>query len=283
LWPDEKAKLNYYPKPLVNPGLMSHDKKEKKVENIVSKQMCNSGVFKTIKEYPDYNSKLSLITLKKEKAKLEKKQCLNFGCNKLFFDTPEAHKKHKCIYHPGRFDHGCTGIKMNKYVSEMNLPPKERKSVLWEPHWTCCIKGWDSPGCKKGKHSGLFPEEVESQNLRPFKWPDVRAKLYFTKNISDKWKASLEHYQIPIERLQKILASKSYSSSDLVSLCDSLHISMLVIDEKPDFHLKFNDIVNNSNTVNYFLDKNGNVINDKFIKWWFSDYAQIYTEMTEKK
>ena len=48
--------------------------------------------------------------------------------------------------HIGVWDHGSTGTKMEQFVKEFNLGPKERKAlekqtVMWEPHWTC-TKCW---------------------------------------------------------------------------------------------------------------------------------------------
>ena len=53
--------------------------------------------------------------------------------------------------HIGVWDHGSTGTKMEQFVKEFNLGPKERKAlekhtVMWEPHWTCCRGEWADPG-----------------------------------------------------------------------------------------------------------------------------------------
>jgi hypothetical protein len=236
-------------------------------------------LFKNIKAYPDPRTKHEILLRKREKEKTDPKYCMNWACGKLFKDTPEENKNKSCLCHPGKYDHGCTGIKMSNYTYEMSLPWKERKSVLWEPHWTCCRKGWNEPGCKRMKHKGLFTEEVENGKLRPYKWPDVRAKLYFNKIVSDRWKETIKQYIYPIHVVKKLLSTGSWSLSNLPDLCDKLKLYLVLINEKPDYHMKFNDVVTSSNSINYFLEKNGNINQSKFLKWWFEDYQDIMNEI----
>lgn len=282
-WPDEKAKLFFYPKILNNPGLRSYDKKTKSSNtNLIGNQICNSGLFKNIKPYPDPRTKHDILLRKREKEKTDLKYCMNWACGKLFKDIPEENKNKSCLCHPGKYDHGCTGIKLSNYTYEISLPWKERKSVLWEPHWTCCRKGWNEPGCRRMKHKGLFTEEVENAKLRPYKWPDVRAKLYFNKIVSDRWKETIKQYIYPSSVVKKILSTGSWSVSNLPDLCDKLKLYLLLINEKPDYHMKFNDVVTSSYSINYFLEKNGNINPTKFMKWWFEDYQDIMNELMKK-
>ena len=58
---------------------------------------------------------------------------------------------------------------------------------MWEPHWTCCRQPWDSPGCKKMCHKGVFMETYE-EIKREYLWPDPRAQIYFKKKISTLWR-----------------------------------------------------------------------------------------------
>jgi hypothetical protein len=217
--------------------------------------------------------------LKQEKEKTELKYCLNWACGKKFKDIDEENTNKICRCHPGKFDHGSTGIKMSNYLMEMGLNPKDRKHVLWEPHWTCCIANWGEPGCKLMKHRGIFIDQLEGSNLRPYHWPDHRAKLYFSKTVSDKWKQTIKQYTLSEYAVKKILKKENWSSSQLPELMDKLKLYFILICEKPDYQLKFNDVINSSNTVNYFLDKNGNVNKEKFLKWWFNDYEEICNEM----
>lgn len=43
--------------------------------------------------------------------------------------------------------------------------------------------------------------------------------------------------------------------------------------------MKFMDIATQSGTVAYFLNKDNSVDCDKFIKWWYLDYAKIVSEL----
>lgn len=166
---------------------------------------------------------------------------------------------------------------------EIGLPWKERKSVLWEPQWTCCRKSWESPGCKLMRHRGIFTEELESSKIRPYTWPDIRAKLYFKKIVTDKWKANIQQYIYSPNYIKKILNSSSWSKSSLPELCDKLKLYFILIDEKPDYHMKFNDVVASNNSIYYFLDKSENINKEKFLKWWFMDYEEIMEEMMPKE
>lgn len=279
-WPDEKAKLYFYPKLPDNPGLRNFGKKkETEVVNPVAVQICKAGLFKNVKPYTNPRTKHDLLMLKREKEKTEMKYCLNWACGMKFIDTEEENTNKSCLCHPGKYDHGSTGTKMNDYISEMRLKPNERKSVLWEPHWTCCRGRWEDKGCKLMKHRGLFVEEVESKGLRTFVWPDIRAKLYFGKVVSDKWKQSLDKYTYSIGQVKKIFSSRDWSLNNLPDLCDQLKLYLILITERPDYHLKFNDVVSQSGSMGYF--EGSSIKLEKFLKWWFGDYADIIQEMTE--
>ena len=282
-WPDDKAKLYFYPKINNNPGLIIHDKKIKQENNLIAQQICKSGLFKASKPYDNPKTKYELLILKREKEKTELKTCLNWACGMQFKDIEEENLSKSCLCHPGKFDHGSTGTKMRDYMTEIRQDPKDRKSVLWEPHWTCCRGPWESKGCKYSKHKGIFTEEFLAKKIRPFSWPDIRAKLYFGKIVSDKWKELLKKYTYPYSTVKKLFLSKEsgWSVSQLPELCDRLKLYLLLISEKPDYHMKFNDVVTNSGTMSYF--EGGSVKCDKFMKWWFSDYEEICEELDKKK
>lgn len=283
-WPEDKAKLYFYPKIPNNPGLRVFDKKKQTSDNLVALQICKAGLFKPNKPYPNPKTKLELLNMKKEKEKNEMKVCLNWSCGKQFKDIEEENTIKSCMCHPGKYDHGSTGTKMVDYIYEMRLKPSERKTVLWEPHWSCCRGKWDDKGCKQMRHRGLFPEEIESKNLRPYIWPDPRAKLYFSKIVSDKWKENLKQYTYSFGKVKKIFLSKEsgWTVNNLPDLCDSLKLYLLLINDKPDYHMKFNDVVNQSGSINYF-DGTGPIKLEKFMKWWFNDYEDIMNEMNGKK
>lgn len=283
-WPDEKAKMNFYPKMLNNPGLISYTKGKADDHRLsVGQLICKSGIFKQVKAYMSAKTKHELLKIKLDKHREEPKICMNWTCGRKFIDKEELNTRKSCLCHPGKFDHGSTGTKMVKFISDLHLEPKDRKTILWEPHWTCCNKPWETKGCKLTRHKGIFAEEVEANNPRPYKWPDVRAKLYFSKTVSDRWLKTIEPYVYSEERIMMELGKDSWNLSNLPSLCDKLRLYMLVVNPKPDYQLKFMDVVSQNNSINYFLDSNNCVKHKEFIQWWFGDYEVIMDELIKMR
>jgi hypothetical protein len=107
---------------------------------------------------------------------------------------------------------------MVEFVREMNVDPKtlERQTILWRPHWTCCRKDWDAPGCKVMQHRGPLMEEY-STNPRKYKWPDVRLKLMFPKVVSDKWKSFVQKFVYP-ENIVKKICKKFFGEGKVILL-----------------------------------------------------------------
>jgi hypothetical protein len=139
-WPDEKAKLYFYPKPLDNPGLGESIKNYS-----VSQLVANCDFFKPIKPYDNPVTKLELLNLKRKKEKDEPRYCLRWTCEKIY-KGPENHNR-ACLCHPGKWDHGSTGTKLLNFIKEVSDPKStEKNTILWHPHWTCCRGSWDSPG-----------------------------------------------------------------------------------------------------------------------------------------
>jgi hypothetical protein len=145
-WPDEKAKLYFYPKSVNNPGTRGD------LDRVtVGQQIARCDFFKPIsKPYENPKTKMELLKLKREKEKDEPRYCLRWGCDKIFKETVKKDKKAKnCRCHPGRWDHGSTGTTMEVFVREMDIKDVkslERQTILWKPHWTCCRKDWNEPG-----------------------------------------------------------------------------------------------------------------------------------------
>ena len=144
-WPDEKAKLYFYPKSINNPGLKYS--KHKKVFTIAD-LIVNCDFFKQILPYDNPSTKMQLLKLKRDKEKDEPRYCLRWACEKVYKDT-ENHDM-ACRCHPGKWDHGSTGESMKVYTDEIHSDPKslQKKTVLWPSHWTCCHGSWESPGNK---------------------------------------------------------------------------------------------------------------------------------------
>jgi len=139
IYPDEEAKIYFFPDPNLNPGIYRENKSM--IEGLFHKYGRMSGYFKGVKEYMDKNSKFD----KKEKIQRSldekrKKYCLNWGCEQYFLE-PENLLKKRCYFHPGRWDFGHNGYKITETMSGISSG-----KILWKPHWTCCRKDWNTKG-----------------------------------------------------------------------------------------------------------------------------------------
>lgn len=214
-WPDEKAKLNFYPKSYNNPGLKYSQNKSSITKVDLATLILTCDYFKEIKPYDNPITKLELLKMKREKEKDEPRYCLRWACEKIYKDTENIDAS--CVCHPGKWDHGSTGTKMTQFVMEMKSDPKslEKQTILWKPHWTCCRSDWNSPGCRRMTHRGPLLEELEKYGKK-YKWPDARLKLSFNKVVSEKWKEFIKQYSYPPEKVQAIC--KKFFSEGRVSL-----------------------------------------------------------------
>lgn len=139
-WPDDLAKLYFYPKALDNPGLAENQKNYS-----VAYLITRCDFFKPIKPYDNPVTKLQLLKLKREKEKDEPRYCLRWTCDKIYKNTENFSRA--CLCHPGKWDHGSTGTKLVDFVREhTDAKSLEKSTILWKPHWTCCRGSWESPG-----------------------------------------------------------------------------------------------------------------------------------------
>ena len=277
-FPEPEAKLYFYPKILNNPGL-KYDKKE--VVPTVADQIKACGYFKQIQEYPDIEKIYKSRKDKEEREKEMDRICFNVGCKKIYKEANNEDKSCRC--HPGRWDFGGngSGIKMADIFIKYHNPVDDKIQLdnIWKPHWTCCGGDWRSKPCTRCRHHGPLKRDEEKYEGR-FKYPDVRYKLNFKRIVGDKWNSYIENYQISEPRMRKL--SESWPSSlrieDLPKICDKLHMNYLILQEDPSFAMKYWDIIEKSNSIEYF-SKEGQVDKEKFIKWWFTDYLTIYNEL----
>jgi hypothetical protein len=197
-WPDERAKLYFYPKFITNPGLKLTDKKISIADLII-----HCDYFKPTLAYDNPLTKFQILKMKREKELEEPRYCFRWSCEKLYKES-ENHSG-ACICHPGKWDHGSTGQTLKTYIEESTTDPKslKKKTILWPPHWTCCLGGWESRGninltigCRVMNHRGPLVEELPKYN-RKYKWPDQRAKLYFPKEVTKKWLNFVNRYEFP--------------------------------------------------------------------------------------
>jgi hypothetical protein len=203
-WPDEKAKLYFYPKSIKNPGLKFS--KSKRIFTIAD-LIVNCDFFKQILPYDNPSTKMQILKLKRDKEKDEPRYCLRWACEKVYKDT-ENHDM-ACRCHPGKWDHGSTGESMKVYTDEIHSDPKslQKKTVLWPPHWTCCHGAWESAGCRQMSHRGPLIEDLAKYN-RKFKWPDNRVKLYFPREITKKWLTFVNRFEYDKSTVKKIFQKK---------------------------------------------------------------------------
>lgn len=215
LWPEDKAKLHFFPKPQFNPGLTKLSKAQPIAKQVASiaHQICKCDYFKKIEQYENVASKFHLLKIKRENAKDDTRACLNWGCERHFTEShngPYSLKELKvspnvCLCHPGKWDHGYNGHRtMNEFINEFQQEAKDvdKRKIQWRPHWTCCDGDWEAKGCKRMTHRGPLVEEGET--ARDYVWPDIRVKLYFKKTVSKKWKKNLEMYEYDEDKVKRI-------------------------------------------------------------------------------
>ena len=280
-FPENEAKLYFYPKILNNPGLR-YDKKE--VLPTVADQIKACGYFKEIKEYPEIEK-----IYKSEKDKIERekemdRKCFNIGCKQIYKEANNEDKSCRC--HPGKWDFGGngSGVKMDFIYDKYTHPVDEKIQLdnIWKPHWTCCGGDWLSKPCTKCRHHGPLVQDLHKYDMR-FRYPDIRFKLTFKRIVGDKWTSFVEKYQISEQKMRKMSESWSLSRyDDLPKICDKLHMNYLILQEDPSFAMKYWDIIEKKNSIEYFC-KEDQVDKDKFIKWWFMDYMTIYNELHPPK
>ena len=153
---------------------------------------------------------------------------------------------------------------------------------LWKPHWACCRGEWNSKPFKTCKHHVPLKTDLRIYDMR-YKYPDQRMKLRFKRVVTDKWKdymSGFEYDEGQVRRIcRKYWDGGKKMLSDMPVLCDKLRLYILVLQEDPSYIMKFWDIVNKNETCAYFSDKEGYVDMEKFIKWWFMGYEDIYNEL----
>ena len=282
-YPDPKAKLYFYPKPVANPGIVNSISSQNKHEPIsVGKLICKCDYFKKIDVvFTSTRTKMELLKAKREKELNEPRYCMNWGCETIFSEKDyEKGEIRNCCCHTGKWDHGCTGTKMVEYAEE--LESNQKKVILWKPHWTCCHRDWGEKGCKMTRHRGPLISSL-GPNYKRYCWPSERLKLSFSKVITDRWRTTLEKYTYGEPKVRgivdKYFKDKSrVTNGDLPKLCDLLKLYLLVVNDKVDYCMKFQDIVTYSGTVKFFAtneSKSGEVDKEKFVKWWFMPYEQL--------
>lgn len=177
-FPEEEAKKYFYDKPLKPIGNYNQQNQYANEFELYGR-FC--GIFREAKPYVEKNPPQKLHISRDEQKKLDQldKVCLHWACGKVFKEAENY--KRSCRCHTGKWDFG------NSVRSCRNTATDE---LMWEPHWTCCRRGWDDPGCKRMPHKGVYLETYEE--IKPkYVWPDPNAQIYFKKNISPLWRQKM--------------------------------------------------------------------------------------------
>ena len=75
------------------------------------------------------------------------------------------------------------------------------------------------------------------------------------------WRNTLKQYNYDRKKVEKIckkfwkLNNNEINIKKLPELCDELKLYLLVVNDKADFSMKFNDIVYQKGTIIYFIEK----------------------------
>ena len=310
-YPDEKAKLYFYPKTIHNPGL---EKKVIPVAQLIKK--CQ--YFKETETYPDFKE-LKDQEKKKKEAELEMpRRCFNTGCNAIF--TQKENTSNSCMCHPGHWDFGGTKFKLGfigeeddgeeikreqlyqqerekrtLIEKEMNKKKKKKSRELrltklepcfgkWRPQWTCCGGKWDAEPCTPCFHHGPLLQD-EQKYKRKYIYPNIRLQFTFKRIISDRWKKYISNFIYDENKVRQICRNflnkkgkiNLYNIHELLNL---LKLKYVIEQEDPSLFLKYRDLSLKQETFKCLCDEGNNVIDaNKFIKWWFADYITLYNEI----
>ena len=218
---------------------------------------------------------------KEDQDKLENMEriCLNWGCNVTYKQIENEPKA--CRFHPGKWDFGHTGSSL-KDLNSTNLA--SMPTPLWKPHWTCCRKDWNKPGCRRYFHRGPIKSTFDI-NTRKYHWPDERAQIYFAKNISQTWNKKLQDScMFDKEKVEKIyhLLAKLYGGDSIPmdkfsNLMEKLKLLMMVSSSDLSFQFKYRDLIE-GRVFTILDDGSGNVDKVKFMKWWFGTTEEIIND-----
>ena len=310
-YPDEKAKLYFYPKTIHNPGL------EKKIIP-VSELIKKCQYFKETIEYPDYK-KLQEEAIKKKEVELEMpRRCFNTGCNQIF--TQKENTSNSCMCHPGHWDFGGTKFKLGfigeeddgeeikreqlyqqerekrmLIEKEMNKKKKKKSRELrltklepcfgkWRPQWTCCGGKWDAEPCTPCFHHGPLLQDEQKYN-RKYIYPNIRLQFTFKRIISDRWKNYISNFIYDESKVRQICRNFLHKKGkinlyNIHELFNLLKLKYVIEQEDPSLFLKYRDLSLKQETFKCLCEEGDNIIDiNKFIKWWFSDYITLYNEI----
>ena len=304
-YPDEKAKLYFYPKTIHNPGI-------KNEKTSVSELIKRCFYFKEVKKYPDYKQLRDEEEKRLDRESDMVKQCFNIGCNKNYKEKTNTEKS--CMCHPGKWDFGGTKFNLGyieeedirreeeyeaqrakKEIHENDINEKKKKKSRelrlmhvekcygkWRPHWTCCGGKWDAMPCTPCRHKGPLLEDVKNYYL-PYRYPDKRFQFTFFKRIvSNSWAEYIQQFKYDEKKVRKICKNflqkkSSLTLNNIHELLNILKLKYVMEQEDPSYFLKYRDLSLKQETFNYLCNEGEqNIDIERFMKWWFSDYLELY-------
>ena len=306
-YPDEKAKLYFYPKGINNPGL-NHDKNQEKLS--VPDLIKRCFYFKETMEYPDLKALKEEEIKKQDREEVMVRQCLNVGCNKRFIQKTNTERS--CMCHPGRWDFGGTKFnfgfieeeeirrelqyeerakkvqhenilnsKKKKKSRELRLMEVEACYGKWRPHWTCCGGKWNAEPCTPCKHKGPLLSEIKNYYF-PHRYPDIRYQFTFKRLVSDRWANYIEQFKYEPKKVRAICKNfiqkkSNISINNIHELLNLLKMKYVMEQEDPSYFLKYRDLCLKTETYNILCNEGEQYIDvNNFLKWWFSDYLTLY-------
>lgn len=210
------------------------------------------------------------LSRSRRQADSGKLKCTGIGCGFEF----DAQRNSKCRSHFGKWDFGHTGVTISSAARDGS------KGVWWEPHWTCCGRGWKDPCTNFHLHTGV---PIEKFVEIPVNQENPETQQYYRKRVRESWLKYLERFRIPDEAALKERISKyctkyfqkmdAIPADKLPELCDYLNLHLLVIDKEMGFHFKFVDVVNKK--ASEYLVEDNKISIEKFSRWWFASIAEL--------
>lgn len=165
-----------------------------------------------------------------------------------------------------------------------------KTSVLWDPHWSCCRKRFDAPGCTLRKHVGPaisdapdrpdVPNEDWKTTLKKNRREDQKVMPHLTAKEWDGWRKTNPYntFKMPNRQLTAIhnllfdLNNNPSPVTELLMHLDHIKFSEIVVfSGLTHFQLKFDDCMPPGLAYRYLDDGNGNINVDDFSRWLFGD------------
>lgn len=216
-------------------------------------------------------------------------------------------------------------IEDNSKLDKKDRDERWNNKLYFKDHWSCCGGGWNDPPCSTITHYGPLRRDFKNYPEAKYPWPKRLLQLSYKKTVSSKWSGYLEKNEkseselrytilnsnktegkfiknvrymrktkdpLPEEKFEKDYCpyyKGSYEweriNDKFIDLCDYLRIGEMVLQENPDFQLKFYDVIDSYQKGNpegtscaYFCK--GDKINlNLFIKWWLTDYETLWLEI----